>query len=110
MKSSTWVHWIALALFAFAALAQTSPQQKQTQNELALKAIRFEFVFTSVATPRTQLPGSSGSGGSPPSAYRADDRWQPSKDQRYREISSDKVSLNQSNRIGSGHRYPANQK
>lgn len=100
MKTAKWVHWIALTFFSFVAIAQTSPQQKQSQNESEVTAIRFEFVFKTVATPEIQPLGSSGSSGLPPSAYRADDNWQPSADQRYREISLHKVSLNQSNQMG----------
>ncbi len=89
MKTAKRFRWIALALFAFAASAQISPQQKQPQNESQVKAIRFDFVFKPVETPNFQSMGT-------PSAYRADDSWQPTSDQRYREISKDKVSLNQS--------------
>jgi hypothetical protein len=89
MKIVKLVRWGVLALVAFAAMAQTSPQQKQPQNESQVKAIRFDFVFKTVETPNFQSMGT-------PSAYRADDSWQPTSDQRYREISKDKVSLNQS--------------
>jgi hypothetical protein len=79
MKIVKLVRWGVLALVAFAAMAQTSPQQKQPQNESQVKAIRFDFVFKTVETPNFQSMGT-------PSAYRADDSWQPTSDQRYRII------------------------
>lgn len=89
MKTAKWVHWIALIFFSFAVVAQTSPQQKQPQNNSQVKAIRFDFVFKTVETPNFQSMGT-------PSAYRADDNWQPTSEQRYREISKSKVYLNES--------------
>ena len=43
MKTSTWVRWIALVLFAFAAIAQTSKSTDKKQNESGVKILSFGF-------------------------------------------------------------------
>ena len=95
MKTANWVRWIILTLFSFAVIAQTTPSSsKKSEKDLEVKAIRFEFVFKTTATPDLQSMRST------PSAYRADDGWQPSANQRYREVSKDKFSPNASHQIG----------